>query len=276
MASYQLNAEIVRTEELAPGICRITVSAPAVSSQAKPGQFLMIKASDDKNNPLLRRPFSIHQATAGDRVQILFRVVGKGTRFLAEKKCGEKIEVVGPLGKGFSFSGWESKDSVCLVGGGMGIAPLYYLAKELIRTKRLSAFKVLLGAPAACELQVLKRDFENLGVDCLVATDDGSMGHHGFVTDFLAKQLDNKRSWKVCCCGPHPMMEKTANLCMQEGWSCQVSLETMMACGISACLGCTVGSSVALRTRTGRPYLHVCKDGPVFEARDVAWHWENK
>jgi dihydroorotate dehydrogenase electron transfer subunit len=268
MTSYQLNSEIIQNEELAPGLVRITLAAQEIAAQAKPGQFVMVKASD-RGNPLLRRPFSIHQATSNGRIQLLVKVLGQGTGYLAKRQKGEILEVVGPLGQGFSLPNHTVK--VCAVGGGVGAAPLFFLVKDLLRIMPPTQIKVLLGSASAAELLVLKNDFANLGTLPLFATDDGSMGHHGFVTDLLPIHLAKDELSQVFACGPKPMMHKVAQFCEVRNWPCQVSLETVMACGISACLGCTVKSSQAKLESSGRPFLHVCKDGPVINAGDVAW-----
>ncbi len=268
MISYQLNSNIIRVEELAPGIIRITLAAPEIAAQAKPGQFVMVKASD-KGIPLLRRPFSIHQVTSNGMIQLLVKVLGQGTSYLAERKKGEILEVVGPLGQGFSLA--DQTVNVCVVGGGVGLAPLFFLVKTLLRSKSPAQIKILLGSATATELMILKDDFANLGILPLLATDDGSIGHHGFVTDLLPEQFSKEKFSQVFACGPKPMMYKVANFCKGRNCPCQVSLETVMACGISACLGCTINSSQAKFESSGRPFLHVCKDGPVFNAGDVAW-----
>jgi len=269
MTSYQLCTEITRNEELAPRVVRITLAAPEIAANSKPGQFVMVKASD-KGIPLLRRPFSIHQATSNGRIQLLVKVVGQGTGYLARRKKGDVLEVVGPLGQGF-HSLAEQNAKVCVIGGGVGAAPLFFLVKELLRTKPPNQIKVLLGNDTAKELEILKSDFANLGTVPLLATDDGSTGHHGFVTDLMAEHLGKELFSQVFTCGPKPMMYKVVKFCEAQNWSCQVSLETVMACGISACLGCTVKSSQIKLEGSGRPFLHVCKDGPVFNAGDVAW-----
>ena len=148
----------------------------------------------------------------------------------------------------------------------MGIAPLYFLAREILRTANPPQCIVLLGARTAAELGPLPRNFMDLGVTTHLATDDGSLGHHGFVAELLPQHLDPELKWTVCACGPHPMLKAVAGQCRKQGWKCQVSLEAMMACGIGACLGCAVpGADLS------GPYLHVCKDGPVFKADEVAW-----
>lgn len=264
----QTDAKVVRREQLSDSIYRLTFEAPEIAMAARPGQFVMISASNSMD-PLLRRPFSIHQVSAGVDIQILFKVVGKGTKNLAQLSPGERTSLVGPLGKGFDLG--ESSD-LCLVGGGMGIAPLLFLAKYIIMRNKPVRMKILLGALNKAEIDGLAADFQSMAVDLEIATDDGSMGHKGFVTDLLVPALvgiDASAAWNVLCCGPHPMMQAVAGVCERQQWQCQVSMETLMACGISACLGCTIESTK--KNDKGGTFMHVCKDGPVFQASDIQW-----
>lgn len=269
MTALQVKAEVVRREGLARDMVRLTLAAPDIAAQARPGQFMMLKATE-RMDPLLRRPFSIHQTTSSGLVQILFKVVGKGSRFLAERKTGDCLDVIGPLGHGFSLP-VNPNAAICIVGGGIGCAPLYFLSKLLLNERPSCRLQVYLGATTAKELEKIRGDFEDLGVKVFASTDDGSLGYHGFITDLVAASLDKGQRWQFYSCGPYPMMNKVANYCASEKWPCQVSLETMMACGISACLGCTVRSSAARFTASNKEFLHVCKDGPVFDSGDVAW-----
>ncbi|MDG4475677.1 dihydroorotate dehydrogenase electron transfer subunit [Thiovibrio frasassiensis] len=263
MNQFEEQAEIVRQEQLTPEIFRLSLKAPEIASQARPGQFVMVQTASCYD-PLLRRPLSIHQTIGNELVQLLYKVVGKGTRMLAALTPGQRLKLTGPLGHGFDFS---DQQALCLVGGGMGIAPLYFLAKEILRTANPPKCVVLLGARTAAEFGPLPRDFMDIGVtQTHLATDDGSLGHQGFVAELLLQHLAPGNQWSVCTCGPHPMMKAVVKACRQQEWQCQVSLETMMACGISACLGCAIP-----RADLSGPYLHVCKDGPVFNANEVAW-----
>ncbi|MGV1100611.1 dihydroorotate dehydrogenase electron transfer subunit [Thiovibrio sp. JS02] len=263
MSQYQSQAEIVRQEHITGDIVRMTLRAPDIAASAKPGQFIMVKVSDG-HDPLLRRPFSIHQATADGMVQILFKVLGKGTRILAGLEKGNTLNLVGPLGHGYSL---EKRAAFCLVGGGMGIAPLYFLARELLRRASIPKLVVLLGARNSGELAQLAEDFRALGVRELhLATDDGSLGHHGYVAELMPLHMGKEEQWQVCSCGPHPMLHAVVKQSRALSCPCQVSLETMMACGIAACLGCAIPAA-----GLAGDYLHVCKDGPVFDANEVAW-----
>ncbi|BCO10315.1 dihydroorotate dehydrogenase B (NAD(+)), electron transfer subunit [Desulfolithobacter dissulfuricans] len=258
MSEFQEKSRIVRIESLTPVIHRLTLHAPRIAGQAFPGQFVMVRVSPTFD-PLLRRPLSIHQVSSDGTVQLLFKVVGQGTRLLAGMRTGDYLDMVGPLGRGFTL---ERDEPFCLVGGGMGIAPLYFLAKRLLQISRHPESTVLLGARTGSELLPLEQEFLRLGCPVHSATDDGSYGHHGFVTELLDDLLARVR--RVYVCGPFPMMRIAAMKCLERGVACEVSLETHMACGLGACLGCTMmGGDGA--------YMHVCKDGPVFPAEKVAW-----
>jgi dihydroorotate dehydrogenase electron transfer subunit len=260
MTTFQEQAEIVRRQQLAPDLYRFTVQAPDIAGAARPGQFVMIRAGQGYD-PLLRRPFSIHQVAAGVELQVLFKVVGKGTRLLAAMDVGQSLDLVGPLGKGFVL---RTRQPVCLVGGGVGIAPLLFWAKELLQAMAAPEIIVLLGARTGAELEAMAEDFTDLGLEVRIATDDGSWGYHGLVTDLMG-ELAAHKSLAVYTCGPYPMMRTAVKQCTVHGWDCQVSLETMMACGVAACLGCAISKAA------GPGYLHVCKDGPVMAADEVLW-----
>lgn len=259
MPEFQEKASVRGRERLAPDVHRLSLHAPLIAEHAQPGQFVMVRAADTLD-PLLRRPFSIHKVSSDGRLTILFKVVGKGTRLLAAAEEGMTLDLVGPLGRGFNLT---DEGPYCMIGGGMGIAPLYFLASRLMQNSGHAAGPpVLLGAQTQAELMVLAEEFTDLGYAVLTATDDGSIGHHGFVTELLDDILPKVR--QVCVCGPMPMMRTVALKCRAAQVACQVSLETHMACGLGACLGCTFPAR-------GGGYLHVCKDGPVCPAEEVAW-----
>jgi len=229
----------------------------------------MIEAADVKGYPLLRRPFSIHQTSPKGWLHVLYKKLGPGTTFMSNRKEGDKLSVLGPLGKGFSFP--DISEHICIIGGGMGIAPLFYLTKELMsRSPGDSKIKVFLGSTTASEISAIEIEFKKLGAEIHISTDDGTRGHKGLVTDFLSSKLNQDERWSVLSCGPYPMLKGVATFCKSRNWPCQVSMETLMACGISACLGCAIRSS-AQKTNNQEPYLHVCKDGPVFQADELEW-----
>lgn len=269
MTSIQIDATIIGNERISKDIYRITLDAPELTESAQPGQFVMIKAAEENGAPLLRRPFSIHNASSTGELQVLFKKLGPGTSFLSKRETGDLLSVVGPLGKGFAIPG--SSEPICIVGGGMGVAPLFYLTKDIIqRSVKANDIKVLLGSTTAREINVIESELKKLGAEVHISTDDGSAGHKGLVTDLLASKLDQGAKWHVLSCGPYPMLKGVADICRARNWSCQVSMETIMACGISACLGCAVRSSAQSGNKK-EPYLHVCKDGPVFQANELEW-----
>jgi len=260
MPAYQQRAEIVRTEKLTGDIFRFTVKAPDIAADSRPGQFVMVRTGEGMD-PLLRRPFSIHQVAEGGVVQILFKVIGKGTQALANLQAGYCLDILGPLGRGFAYN---TQHRHYLVGGGIGIAPLLFLARQMLKKNEPSAIKVLLGARTGEELSALVVDFASIGLDVESATEDGSLGKQGLVTDLMTP-VKNGNPAMVYACGPYPMLRAVVGASREKNWACQVSLETIMACGLGSCLGCAV-----LRADMNG-YVHACKDGPVFDADDVAW-----
>ena len=259
MPEFQENCRVTAIEYPAPDVCRLAIHAPLITAVAQPGQFVMARVANGYD-PLLRRPFSIHQQFADGTMVVLFKIIGRGTQLLADLEKGDEVDLIGPLGRGFDLN---CQQPVCLIGGGMGIAPLAFLGKRLAAFGRdLSRDYVLLGARNREELKPLAEEFTGLGYPVLSATDDGSMGHHGFIPELLNQVLPKVE--RVYCCGPHPMMQSIVKKCRQADVICQVSLETHMACGLGACLGCTVAG------RDGN-YVHVCKQGPVFYSGEVSW-----
>lgn len=260
MAQYQENATIIRFEQLTEDNIRLTLQSDNIAAVAKPGQFVMIRTALGKD-PLLRRPFSIHQSSTNGRIQILFKVTGRGTSLLAHCKEGENLSVFGPLGHGFDI---RPDRPACLVGGGMGIAPMFFLAKMICRMKKSTASDLIVfGGRTRKEVEPLVADFEQMGVRLLTATDDGTYGAKGFVTE-LIHGLELPRETVVYGCGPHAMMHQLHIFCHSRGMECQVSVESVMACGMGACLGCNIPA------KNGE-YVHVCYEGPVFKAEDLVW-----
>jgi dihydroorotate dehydrogenase electron transfer subunit len=260
MSQYQEKATVTLVEQFSENNYRLTLDCPQIAGCAKPGQFVMIRTGVAKD-PLLRRPFSIHQTTAEGKIQIYFKVVGRGTYILAHVKKGEELSVLGPLGKGYHIN---KRSPSVIVGGGLGIAPLLFLAKENCRLKQdCSEDLLILGARGKSEIEPLLDDFSQFGLQILTATDDGSLGYHGFVID-LMKSITLPTGCSVYSCGPEPMMAGVSALCKSMGISCQVSVESVMACGMGACLGCS-------RPAKNGTYTHVCLNGPVYNAEDLVW-----
>jgi len=236
--------------------------SPEIVSEARPGQFVMIKVRPG-NDPLLRRPFSICATRGDDLVLILYQVVGYGTALMSKIMGGERMPVLGPLGRGFELPR-EGKEFL-LVAGGIGLAPLIFLA-QTIDTRNMT---FMAGYRSASEIVEMK-EMGLSDIEVSIATGDGTAGHSGPVTELLHSHLDrgSHRDLTIYACGPFAMLKRVAELTVDRGIQCQVSLETAMACGLGACQGC------AIKTAPGekKPYYQVCQDGPVFPAHSLDWN----
>ncbi|MGZ5440240.1 MAG: dihydroorotate dehydrogenase electron transfer subunit, partial [Candidatus Aminicenantales bacterium] len=186
---------------------RFTIEAPAMGQEARPGQFVMVKVSDGAF-PLLRRPLGIHDANAGG-IELFFKVAGQGTGILSQKKSGDRLDIIGPLGQGFTISAATKGKKVCLVGGGRGIAPLYFLARELVKAGTRPF--VLYGGRCLADIPLRDR-FEKEGIELLCSTDDGCFGFAGLVTELAAIELAKVKPAMIYACGPDPMMKALALL----------------------------------------------------------------
>jgi len=266
MKGVQLKARILSQARIKGNYWHCVFSAPPIAKGAVPGQFINIRVSD-RYDPLLRRPLSIH-GVSGGKVQVLYEVIGNATAILAQKKAGECLDIIGPLGKGFDYQANNLQPQVSiLIAGGMGVAPLMFLAEKLAKGKSQKAkgkSSVLIGAKTKEQL-LCASDFKKLGFPVKVATDDGSRGFRGKVSDLLEQLLstDDYLSPVIYSCGPKPMLKAVADICAERSISAQLSLEEHMSCGIGACLGCVV------RTKEG--FKRVCKEGPVFNSRELIW-----
>lgn len=237
----------------------MSFDAGDIASSARPGQFVNVQCnSDNSYDPLFKRPFSIYSVSKDyGRISILYTVVGRGTAFLEGVKPGRKLDILGPLGKGFEL---DTSAEYILVGGGVGAAPMLYAGEYLGQKGMLP--RVILGARTGQMLPSRGR-FERVSKELYICTDDGTSGEKGLVTDILARILNNPENQIVLACGPRPMLRACAKMCEELDARLQVSLEEHMACGVGACLGC------AVKTKQG--YKRVCHDGPVFDAREVIW-----
>jgi len=259
---FQQLSKILFNEKVGPAYYKIGLSCSDHYSLAKPGQFIMLRIAGPAG-PLLRRPFSIHNLImsnlAAEGLELLYRVVGKGTAALALQKPGDCVDLLGPLGSGFLVP--RRAKHIYIVGGGIGIAPLVFLVAHLQRQKNdLSHCRVFIGGRSREDLLCLA-DFARLGVSVQTSTDDGSAGDQCLVTHPLETAVEQLAPDIIAACGPMDMLACIVGIAEKYGVPCQVSIEAMMACGMGACLGCAVEG----RERHDR-YLHACMDGPVFDA----------
>lgn len=262
MNPKQFAAKIIKNKNISGPYYRLTVDAGAISRSAVPGQFVMIK-SRSGTEPLLRRPLSIHGA--GQYLEFLYEVVGEGTGLLSQKKPGDSLDIVGPLGNGFDLRPAVKADRVIITAGGIGAAPLLFLASRLGRTGTAGKIEVLIGGRASSHI-LCAGDFKKSGCGVGIATDDGSKGYKGRITGLLNEILSasaGKGSAVIYACGPKPMLKAVCELSGSYCVPAQVSLESHMACGIGACLGCVVETISGCK--------RVCKDGPVFHSGEIIW-----
>jgi dihydroorotate dehydrogenase electron transfer subunit len=247
----------------------LTLVAPRVAEQARPGQFVHLLAGEDRSFPL-RRPFSIHRVerpgAALGTVEVVFDVVGAGTLALSRLRPHDVVDVLGPLGRPFTPP--AAPTGCLLVGGGYGTAPLFFLATEL-RVRRCRVDFVIGAASAGRLLDAMEA--KRLGHSLTLTTDDGSAGRRGQVTDPLGDLLARTGAGQVYACGPMPMLAAVSRVAAAAGVPCQVAVEEQMACGTGICFSCVVpvgtGDGASGPTRMARS----CLEGPVFEGTAIAW-----
>jgi dihydroorotate dehydrogenase electron transfer subunit len=244
---------ITEKKAIAKGIFDLTVSCPEIAALAEPGQFAQVAA----DGFFLRRPISICDIDKqAGTIRLVFEVRGKGTDKISELNRGDLIDIIAPLGNGFSVL--EGKKAIC-IGGGIGTPPMLGIAK-----KYGSAAQVISGFRTAA-VSILQEDFAAAGCKTTLCTDDGTAGIHGFVTEPLKTALENEKPDIIYACGPMPMLKNIVALADSYGVKTEVSLEQRMACGVGACLVC-----VCKTVKDGKQLLsHVCKDGPVFDGKEV-------
>lgn len=240
-----------------PGVYLTWLESSQINSTAQPGQFIMVRCGEEN---LLRRPLSIHQLANGNKkakLAFLFTAVGKGTHWLSQRQAGDNIDLLGPLGNGYSIH--PASHNLLLVAGGIGIAPLRFLAQEGLNQGR--SVRLLLGASTATQLYPER--FLPGDIELVMATEDGTTGKKGMITDFLPDFV----GWadQIFACGPTSMYHTMAAQKQQllKTKPVQISLEVRMGCGRGVCYGCT------LKTKSG--LKQVCKDGPVFDLEDILW-----
>ena len=245
-------AEVISIKKLGSNIRLIKVSAPRIASEAAPGQFCNIKVSES-NFPLLRRPFSICDVK-GDFVYFMFDIHGEGTKLLGCKKKGDLLDILGPLGTGFNLN--ADYEIAVIVAGGIGAAPFPFLLGKMDKKKKVFS---LIGGRS--EAHLVTYGMKNI----FLSTDDGSNGLKGNVVQLAEKIKDKFAGKKVefFACGPNAMLRALKVFCLENNFNCQISTESAMACGFGICQGCPIPAS------NEEKYYLICKDGPVFNAKDV-------
>ena len=315
---FREQCTVIENRNIAPGHRVLRLASARISRNAKPGQFVQILCANS-TDPLLPRPFSFLSVSKKD-FSILYQVVGCGTNILSQAAKGDSVWVLGPLGNGFSMPSrqktvdsrqekqrgflypvYSLQSTIILVGGGVGIPPLYHLAQHLVtlsarkqgsahansRLRGNNRIHVFLGARNS-SLLLCEKDFKKLGVDIKVSTDDGSKGTKGFVTEILEEFLKSRQktedrrqekqnsslstdyclpSAQIFTCGPTPMLKAVATVSKKHKLPCEVSVEVPMACGFGACLGC----AIEVDDSKGRRFAVACTEGPVFCAKEIVW-----
>lgn len=264
--TVQETARVIENAIECAGHFRLGLATQGHYADALPGQFVMVRMPG-RLSPLLGRPFSIHRKIEENGgftgIQILYKVVGEGTELLTGLRAGDRVELLGPLGNGFTLP--EGARRVFIAAGGIGVAPVYFLVRHLLENGiARDGCTLFLGGQSENDLLCID-DFMNVGVESLhFTTDDGSFGERALVTAPLVRALEEKAPDIIYACGPHPMLRAVAEIAEARNIPCQISIESRMACGVGACLGC------AVRPRGAEGgYRHVCSDGPVFDARSV-------
>ena len=245
-------ASVTANTEPMPQVHLIWLEAPQIAPQAQPGQFVMVRCGKDVECQL-RRPLSIHQRE-GDKIALLFSVVGRGTQWLSQLQAGEKLDLLGPLGNGFTIH--PGSQNLLLLAGGIGIAPLYFLGHEA--QKKGYQVTLLIGVQTAAQLP---NYLLSIPVVYVTASEDGSTGMQGMITDYLSDYINPMD--QVFACGPLPMYKNMARMPELRNKPVQLSLEVRMGCGVGVCYGCTVKTRGGLR--------QVCKDGPIFDLDNILW-----
>ena len=258
----QVFAELIKKEKLLEGLYKFSVDAKEIVELANPGNFIEIRINEN-SDPFLRRPISIYNLDKENGVlEFIFQVKGKGTELLAKKKEGDKIDIIGPLGNGtFKF---EEYKNIAVIGGGIGIFPLYELSKQAKNAgKKVYTY---LGFRNK-DLVTLEKEFEDVSTTLTITTDDGSYKNSGFAINYLKNDLEKNNIDCIYACGPLPMLKAVKKLAEEKEIPCQISLEEKMGCGMGVCLGCAVRTATS--TDDNPQYLHVCKAGPVFNSKMV-------
>lgn len=255
-------AKLVKKEQLKLDIFKFSVEAPEIVKDAKQGHFIEIRVTEG-TEPFLRRPISIYNIEKEKEIlEFIFQVKGKGTEILSKKTEGDLIDIVGPLGYGtFKYDNYQN---IAVIGGGIGVFPLYELSKNAKNDGK--NVNIYLGFRNK-DFVVLENEFKSVSDKLVITTDDGTYAEKGFAIDFLKQDVEMGKIDCIYACGPLPMLKAVRNYAIEKNIPCQISLEEKMACGMGVCLGCAV--KTAKSSQDNPEYWHVCKAGPVFEAKEV-------
>jgi dihydroorotate dehydrogenase electron transfer subunit len=254
-------ALIVLHKPAGRGYYRLVLKAPEAARTALPGQFVMLRVSETLD-PLLARPFGISAVISRSSLEIVYRVVGKGTTMLTTAKTGQTLNLLGPLGKGFPLP--DKKSVPLLIAGGSGFPPLHFLVQ-----RHRSRAHLFLGArnKECLPPPSIVRSFKETAEKVHIATDDGSVGVQGTSTDILNAfliKMEQKARLVLYACGPHAMLAAVSRIAAEHAIPCYVSMEERMACGLGACMGCSIPMKAG-------GYKRACKEGPVFDSREIDW-----
>lgn len=260
----KLEAEVLATAQMGAGVYLLHLYAPDVAGSAQPGQFVHIRCSET-TDPLLRRPLSIHDLGKEGELIFLYQVKGRGTAWLVRQEPGSKIDILGPLGRGFTLPASKINIRIALVAGGLGVVPLLFLARRArARGYEVDFFYGAQNGERLFQAAALRA----LDINLHIATDDGSAGWPGPVTKLWEQYLQAGNYDRAYACGPRAELKEFARLAGKAAIPAEVSLEERMACGLGACRGCVT----ALRDTLGNKYYeNVCTGGPVFDAATVDW-----
>ncbi len=250
--------KILSNKKIAHNIYSLEFESTPEISISTPGQFINIRIRGE-DAPFFRRPFSI-AGTNEQSAEIIYEVVGSGTYYLSLLGTGDSLDIIGPLGTGFRFD--KEKSNVLLIGGGIGLPPLLFLSQKMsyngINPMLLAGFRTKM-------VNYLPRHTDPV----LYATNDGTLGYNGYITDLLTDKLSEKKYERIFACGPEPMLSKVMEISDEFNVACSISVEKVFGCGTGLCLGCIIENSLKRYTETGKKYSLACKAGPVFDAADL-------
>lgn len=287
---HKKNAEfqcgtVLENAQIARETYRLRITAEKIAPLVRPGQFVMLRLPY-RSDPLLGRPLAVYRV--GEKtLEVVYLVVGKMTTRLVEIKPGDPLELWGPLGNGFPKSTEESQNGrLIMVAGGIGQTPFLMFAESFLRTHGPGSAVLLYGVRSSNRICCVD-DFRNIGTQIEIATDDGSLGYHGPVTDLIPQFAQKTDRLRIVCCGPHPMLKSAFFKCRQLQLPCEVSLESPMSCGLGICFGCAVeiktsdahnldnglqsDYNMVKPDKPSSEYVRCCTEGPVFDAYQLVW-----